>query len=100
MLDSHVLNVPPFYDHYGKILHPSQYRRYLEGALVVVQFTLAHYAIEKETVMRNVFSSDIHDILILYNGTGGQYLTPRKRRAWQVSATHPSSPSPTKRRKT
>ncbi|KAJ3730302.1 hypothetical protein C8R42DRAFT_568978 [Lentinula raphanica] len=91
--DSHIVNIPPFYDMRYMILPPNSYRRHLEGAVAEIRFTLAHHIIGKGNNLKNVFTADIVDIVIIH-GPPARAVTPRRAR---VFAIHPSSPSKKRR---
>ncbi|KAF9040358.1 hypothetical protein BDZ89DRAFT_944764, partial [Hymenopellis radicata] len=77
MKDTHVLNVPPFYDMHFRILSPSEYRRHLEGALA------------EKSDLKNTIVADVCDVLVIYPRPP-RVVTPRKSR---IFAVHPSSPT-------
>jgi hypothetical protein len=45
MLDTHDINVPPFYSANGELIRPSEYASTLPGATVAAYFTLTHWRI-------------------------------------------------------
>ncbi|KAF8546664.1 hypothetical protein OG21DRAFT_1490947 [Imleria badia] len=51
----------PAYDSDNHLIHPSAYRRELQGALVKIHFTLSHCAFKN----KDAFSADIHMICVL-----------------------------------
>ena len=91
----HVVPIPA-YDMHGELIHPSFYRRRLEGALVAVHFTLTHWAIKSGTVGSDVYTSDIVNIRVL---------APPKpnlvtlRKCGKVPAFDPMSPVPAEKRR-
>ncbi|KAI6023031.1 hypothetical protein BKA83DRAFT_4272446 [Pisolithus microcarpus] len=53
----------PAYDLAGNLIHPTAYRRFLQGALVEIHFTLSHWGITG--VRRDVYSGEIQFIHLL-----------------------------------
>ncbi|KIK25546.1 hypothetical protein PISMIDRAFT_9547 [Pisolithus microcarpus 441] len=53
----------PAYDLAGNLIHPTAYRRFLQGALVEIHFTLSHWGIAG--VRRDVYSGEIQFIHLL-----------------------------------
>lgn len=86
---SHEVNIPPFYDMHYMILDPRTYRQHLDGATAVLRFTLSHHIIGKGADLKNVFTADIVDVVIIHGGLP-RVVTPKRRR---VYAIHPSSPT-------
>ncbi|KAJ3731612.1 hypothetical protein DFJ43DRAFT_1155285 [Lentinula guzmanii] len=87
--DTHVVNVPPFYDMHFMLLNPLTYRAHLEGAVAEIRFTLVHHVIGKGNNLKNVFTADVVDVVIIH-GAPPRIVTPRRAR---VFAIHPSSPT-------
>ena len=86
---THVINIPPFYDMKFMILDPKTYHQCLEGAVAEIHFTLTHHVIGKGKEVKNVFTADIVDIVIIHGGPP-HVVTPKRR---HVYAIHPSSPT-------
>lgn len=53
----------PAYDLGGDLLKPTTYRRYLQGALVEIHFTLMHWGIAG--IKRDVYGGEIEFIRVL-----------------------------------
>ena len=86
----------PAYDMHGELIHPSFYRRRLEGALVALRFTLTHWSIGKGTNGADVYSADIVNIRVLAPPKP-TLVTPRKR--GKVPTFDPMSPLPLDKRR-
>ncbi|KAF9061327.1 hypothetical protein BDP27DRAFT_1429075 [Rhodocollybia butyracea] len=68
IMDTHVVNIPPFYDMRYMILEPRSYRSFLDGATAEIRFTFTHHVItEKDSKrLKNVFTADVVDVVIIY----------------------------------
>ncbi|THG95597.1 hypothetical protein EW026_g6079 [Hermanssonia centrifuga] len=93
MKDKYFVVPIPAYDMHGDLIHPTFYRRRLEGALVAVCFTLTHWAIGNKDAgtSSNVFTADIINLHVLVTPRP-TVVTPRKR--GRVPAFDPMSPRP------
>ncbi|KAE9409036.1 hypothetical protein BT96DRAFT_807369, partial [Gymnopus androsaceus JB14] len=75
--DTHIVNIPPFYDMRYMILDPKTYQCHLEGAVT------------KAKAIKNVFTADVVDIVIIH-GAPPCIITPK---CSCIYAIHPSSPT-------
>ena len=89
LVDTHRVNYLEAYDMHGKLLWPSQYRKYLQGALVQIHFTLTHWSIGGKPakdgrpgrVATDTYVADIFSMRVLVPPADyGQPVTPRKRK--------------------
>ncbi|KAI5995129.1 hypothetical protein EDD15DRAFT_2195752 [Pisolithus albus] len=60
---THRIQPVPAYDLADNLIHPNAYRRFLQGALVEIHFTLSHWGIA--SVRRDVYSADMELIRLL-----------------------------------
>lgn len=86
----------PAYDMHGELIHPSFYRRRLEGALVAVRLTLTHWAIKNDKSSADVYTADIVNIRVL-TPPKPTTVTPRKR--GKVPTYDPMSPVPAEKKR-
>lgn len=88
MKSTHCAIPLPAYDSDNHLIHPSAYRRELQGALVKIQFTLSHCAFKN----KDAFSADIHTIRVLRAPHTVSSITKRRLPS---SFERPSASSPT-----
>ncbi|KIK28381.1 hypothetical protein PISMIDRAFT_90711 [Pisolithus microcarpus 441] len=84
----------PAYDPAGDLLKPSTYRRYLQGALVEIHFTLTHWGIAG--VKRDVYGGEIEKIRVLEPPVGSS--SPDRKR--KIPLRLESDGGPNKKRAT
>ena len=83
MVKSHHVNYLEAYDMHGRLIEPRSYRKYLQGALVQIHFTLTHWSISGRPPKPScdTFAADIYSIRVLVPPVSyGQPVTPRKRK--------------------
>jgi hypothetical protein len=100
MLTTHHVNYIEAYDMHGRLIHPNDYRKHLQGAVVQMHFTLTHWSIGAKSTGSacDTFVADIFSVRVLIPPQAYGPVTPRKRRFYKTDPITPDiSPKKFKR---
>ena len=81
MTHTHHVNYIEAFDMHGTLIFPTMYRRYLEGALVQVRFSMSHWADDSDET--DSYASDIVSMRVLVPPQRIGPVTPRRKRFYR-----------------
>ena len=95
MIETHRVLPIPAYDANSRLIVPAQYPRALKDAVVIVHFSLKHWAIDSV----DTYVADIVNVRVVIPPNLSELNSPRKRKIAVTDPFNsgPSSPSPSKK---
>ena len=76
MIETHCVLPVPAYDTKARLMEPTQYSRYLKDAVVIIRFSLKHWAIDSV----DTYVADIINVQIVIPPNLSELDTPRNRK--------------------